>query len=228
METETKTNRGSTTRKQWRIICMLPWPALREFVSGALIAIGELPSDGRPDWAVKAARRACIDVFGLPKSAKRKSPDFELGHMMTFLRGLERLEQKQPAVPNDVKQSQWFLEFMGQMAPLRDEMGRAAFDDPTFVEDDFFQGTASGQQASGSIAASHTAAFYFALGAKWREILEFRNMSQLHDWLLEHELISRRHSDLRNTRKLCSQLGLRFADKGGRPPKQKPYTSSRS
>jgi len=61
---------------------------------------------------------------------------------------------------------------------------------------------------------------YAVIAIAWREVEKFQSAGELHRWLLEHKVILPQ-TDAAETRTICRNIGLRFCDKAGRPPKKK-------
>lgn len=177
----------------------------------------EAHTNGVPKWAIKAAAKVSECLFRPPKSKEAQSENFKLGNHFGILKQLtDSTLQGSSAKDFGIKSN-----LVSSAQNRCDKMFQTVFSEtgrtPNAAQAEIHKGFARGLERE---RADSEAYLYFLLATKWREVSKMKNAAQLQSWLTD-KIGANATGTRERVTLLCRRLGLRFADKGGRPANRK-------
>ena len=188
-----------------KILCSIKTPELNELLAGIFMAAGTIKQDERPIWATNAAKEFVGCVMNGGNRQERKSENFRLGYMSSFLKTVRPTELGcEEAVVSEIVNS-------GIDVKVAETIGK----EPPKDAADYFSGLATGLR-DGEPTISGPVGLYAFVAIGWRGIAKLKNMREFHALLTQKCGANLTGSRDRVT-KFARKIGLRFVDKGGRP-----------
>ena len=192
------------------ILSRIKSPFVRDLVASAMMSEKVIERDDRPEWVVRATA-ALFDCFFMPAGGRTKSQNYKLGYFASITKRMQ---------PEDFGKEKELAALLKPAEIIKALVATTLDENPSDAAD-MCEGLAKGLKNQNEVESSGPTIVFALLALQWREIQKMKNLTELHSWFTE-TIGSSLTGSRDRFKKLTSQIGLRYSDKGGRPKKGKP------